>query len=133
MSKLIRLYPRNPQLGFVLRSYTILDPPLRFLVHRGWYQVDDEVADLLVDVPQQERFSTGPKAFMIAEDQAAAKKMDAKVASMVLKAKKLETVGTADAPVPTTRPGAKKKRATEAVSDEEEGKPKTRKKKAAAG
>lgn len=136
MSKLVRLYPRHPQLGFVLRSYTILEPqPLRFLEHRGWYEVDDEVADLLADVPQQERYPTGPKAFMIASDKSEAKAMEERARDAVLKARREETVGTVDEPVKTStpRPGAKK-RATVAVEDDGEDeaptpKPRTRKKK----
>jgi len=133
MSKLVRLYPRHVPLGFVLRSYTILDPPLRFMVHRGWYEVDDAVADMLKDIPQQERYPTGPRAFMIAADKAEAKKLDAKAAEVIAKAVKVEQVGTADEPVKATtaaRPGS---RSTVAVPDEDakEGAPKarTRKKK----
>lgn len=110
MSKLIRLYPRNPQLGFVLRSYTILEPPLRFLESRGWYEVSDEVAAKLKDVPQQDRLPGGARAFLVAADKAEAKELDARVLQMVRKSKKQEQIGTAEEPVAMARPGARTER-----------------------
>lgn len=134
MSKLVRLYPRHPQLGYVLRSYTILDPqPLRFLEVRGWYEVDDDVAEILKGIPQQDRYPGGPKAFMIAADKAEAKAMEERAKEAIRKAVREETVGTVEEPVKVSSPRPGSKRSTVAVpegEDEEAApKPRTRKKK----
>lgn len=130
MSKLVRLHPRHPQLGYVLKSYTLTVPQnLRFVEERGWYEVDDEVADVLKDIPQQERYPNGPKAFLIASTKEEALELEQKAEDAFHKARRTEKVGTADAPVPATaRPGAKKPRATVAASDDDEGaaQPRTR-------
>lgn len=129
MSKLVRLHPRHPQLGYVLKSYTITTPQnLRFVEERGWYEVDDEVADELKDIPQQERYPNGPKAFLIASTKEEAQELEEKAADILHKSRRTEKVGTAAEPVAATaRPGAKK-RATVAASDDDEGaaQPRTR-------
>lgn len=131
---LVRLFPRIPQLGYVLRSYTIQEPrPLRFKVETGWYDVDDDVAAVLKDIPQQSRMPLGPKAFQIAADPEEAAEMEEHFSKMLAKATRKEEVGTTDKPVPTRkRPG--RKRSTVAASDDDKpkGKPRTRKKKPAA-
>ena len=125
---LVRLHPYHPPLGYVLRTLTTLDPPNRFQEKSGWYDIADDVAEKLRKIPQQDRYPTGPRAFMIAEDAEEAREMDEAFQNMILKARKEEPVGTPDAPV--KRPGAKKRKA----ASKKAGTPKarTRKKKAAA-
>lgn len=123
--KLARLYPHDPKRGHVLQNYLATDIPhpsgkgttnLKFVGKRGWYEVTDEQAAALAEAPQYHSgVHTGEgEAFMIADDAAEAKKMDAALEKS--KGREEEKVGTADAPV-QARPGTKTKA---------EGKPKTR-------
>lgn len=129
---LVRLYPYAPRQGFVLKRYTLVNEGLRFLGERGWYEVTEEIAEVLRDIPQQSRHPHGPKAFAIARDSADAKRLDAKIDEILRQAKgEDDRVGTADAPVPATpmkkatRPGTRQASA----GDEEPAKPRTRKRK----
>lgn len=119
MSKLVRLYPYNPRRGWLKQTY--LDPALgerkggmKFVGKRGWYEVSDEVAEELEDVLQREYDLRSGKAFLIAKDAREAKKLDA---DLVDPEDEEASIGTADAPVRSSRPGRRK------------GKPKTRTKK----
>ena len=108
--KLVRLHPYNKRMGWVMRSYTLTGiggVGLRFQGTRGWYEVDDSIADRLRTVPQQERYPVdlgGHTAFLIADDADGAAKIDARIESMQTKHID-ESVGTASAPVRATRPG----------------------------
>ncbi len=105
--KLVRLYPYDKKRGHVLRTY--LDPELglKFVGKRGWYEVSEEVAEAIEDVRQKHSGvgaqRSGP-AFMIADNNKAAKKMDKELAEE--KGEDEDVVGTADAPV-RARPGSK--------------------------
>lgn len=103
MSKLVRLYPRNTKRGWYIQTY--LDPALgvKFLGTRGWYEVDDEVAEKLKGVRQKHYDPRSGLAFMIANDKAEAREMDA---SLVDPDEEEAKVGTADDPVKVkSRPG----------------------------
>ena len=119
MSKLVRLYPHNPRRGWLLQTY--LDPQLggrkggmKFVGKRGWYKVDDDVAEELEDVRQVDTDPRSGPAFLIARDAKHAKKLEEDLADPEDEA---ASVGTADSPVSHSRPGKRK------------GKPKTRTKK----
>lgn len=109
---LVKLYPYDRRMGWIIRSYTITDGnrSTRFQGQRGWYEVDLEVANRLRLVPQEQRYpveSGGKPAFMIAETPAMANEMDEKLTAMRSKSVD-ELVGTVDAPVRAMRPGAVK-------------------------
>lgn len=108
MTVLVRLYPYNKRMGWVMRSFTHTDgkQSLKFVATRGWYEVSEQVADELAKVPQQERFPRGHRAFMIARTADEARELDAQVDESLHK-EVAETVGTADTPVRATRPGLK--------------------------
>ena len=103
MSKLVRLYPRDPKRGWFIQTY--LDPKLgvKFLGTRGWYQVEDEVAEELGNVLQKAYDLRSGKAFMIAKDKAEARELDLSIAEPEEEEAK---VGTAEDPVVMkSRPG----------------------------
>lgn len=95
--KLVRLKTYDQRRGNVLRSYTAFGS--RFLEGRGWYQVDDSVADYLATVRQPPtgnyQADDAPFAFEIATAQEAAA-LDAEEAR-----KRAALAGTASAPLPT--------------------------------
>ena len=119
MSKLVRLYPHNPRRGWLIRTY--LDPALgdrkggmKFVGKRGWYDVSDAVAAELEDVRQVDTDPRSGPAFLIARDAKHAKRLEEDLRDPE---DEEASVGTADAPVKSQRPGKRK------------GKPKTRTKK----
>ncbi len=118
---LVRLYPYNKRRGWLIRTY--LDPQLgtrkggmKFLGHRGWYEVSDEIAAELEDVLQVDTDPRSGPAFLVARNSAHAKKLDAE---LVDPEEEEASIGTADVPV-RQRPGKRKAKA---------GKPKTRQRK----
>jgi hypothetical protein len=126
--KLVKLYPYNKQFGWVLRSYTLTNGknPIRFRgttgsIKSGWYEVEDDFAEELSKVLQQDRYPEGPKAFMVANDREHSADLDRKIAERL--AGKNEKEGNAEAPIRIHRPGLK----TEAKNPT---KPKTRKRQA---
>jgi hypothetical protein len=103
MSKLIRLYPRDPKRGWYIQTY--LDPGLgvKILGTRGWYQVEDDIAAKLKDVKQKAYDPRSGPAFMIANSKEEAREMDAK---LVEPEEEEAKVGTAEDPVKLKpRPG----------------------------
>ena len=119
MPKLVRLYPHNPRRGWFVQTY--LDPGLgerkggmKFVGKRGWYQVTDDVAAELEDVLQKQGDPRSGPAFLIAKDAKHAKVLDAE---LVDPEDEDVSIGTADSPVQSSRPGKRK------------GKPRTRTKK----
>lgn len=107
MSKLVRIAPYNPRQGFVKRRHTILKPrPMRFDVDRGWYEVDDEVAEALRKIPQEDRKPAGLRAFMIATDREDAKRQEDELRNASRRNDE-ESVGTIEEPIKATRPGSK--------------------------
>lgn len=108
--KLVKLYPYNKRMGWVMRSYTLTGVgknSVRFQGERGWYEVEDSIADRLRSVPQQDRYPIdlgGKPAFMIADDTDGAVVLDDRIDSMQSKHIE-ESVGTASTPVRATRPG----------------------------
>lgn len=80
---LVRLKPFNPKRGNVLRSYTAFGT--RFLVGRGWYRVEDTMANYLKGIHQLADDDQSPPAFDIcteaealAIDEAESKKVEEK-------------------------------------------------------
>ena len=59
--KLVRLKPYDPKKGHVLRRYTAFS--IRFDEARGWYRVEDEVAEYLATVHQIPGDEDSPLAF----------------------------------------------------------------------
>lgn len=138
-SKLARLCPYEPRLGFVLKSYSILDGqdeagrpmPMKFLHTRGWHRVTSEVAAKLEKVPQQVRYPYGPRAFMIAASKEEARRLDDEMTARLAESREEVAVGTPEepvemtAPTPAARPGTRAKtrtrtrrsRSMEAASD----------------
>ena len=103
MSKLVRLYPRDPKRGWFIQTY--LDPQMgiKFLGTRGWYEVTDEIANQLKDVRQKTYDPRSGKAFMIASSKEEAREMDLK---LIEPEEEEAKVGTADDPVKVkSRPG----------------------------
>lgn len=108
MAKLVRLYPHAPRVGWVLKTYTLIDggKSIKFVGERGWYEVDDALAEKLEGILQESNKPKGPRAFMVAEDKDDAARLDAE-AKEILSEKKEESIGTVDAPVRLHRPGAR--------------------------
>jgi hypothetical protein len=72
---LVRLKPHDPRRGFVLRRYTYRG--IKFHEERGWYRVDEAVADYLRDVHQVIGDEHSPPAFDVCSDEDA-KAIDAR-------------------------------------------------------
>jgi hypothetical protein len=108
MSKLVRLYPRDPERGWLIQTY--LDPQmgLKFLAARGWYKVSDDQAEELKAVRQKHYDARSQKAFLIADDSDHARELE----ETVLRDPEAEeeNIGTIEAPVETKRPGSRKKK-----------------------
>lgn len=124
MSKLVRLYPKNPHRGWYLQTYLHYQLQMKFVGTRGWYKVSDDVAEKLRDVLQiQEDPRSGP-AFMIAADKEEAAKLEKSLLADPKEADK--KVGTFDEPVSVARPGRATAAAVEAPEKVEEEAPKRR-------
>jgi len=124
---LVRLFPYNPRLGHVLRRFTLAAQGLRFSDDRGWYEVSPEIAALLRDVPQEERFPQR-KAFQIAEDAEEAKQLEEELIGMMRTEERATVVGTASAPLAAIpdRPGARSNDDRQARGAAKPGGPRTR-------
>lgn len=113
---LVRLYPYNKRLGWVMRTFSIADGrrSVKFSSDRGWYRVDDDTPDgkellkKLAAVKQQDRLPDGPAAFMIAADVDEARRMDDKLDELQNRDRD-ESVGTVTAPVQLVRPGTQER------------------------
>ena len=63
MPKMVRIKPYDPQMGQVVRRYTVSAWETRFEEYRGWYLVPDEWADYLATLHQQANNAKSPKLF----------------------------------------------------------------------
>lgn len=78
MPKLVRIKPYNPRAGNVLRKYTLsAHDGMRFDVDRGWYRVDDAIADVLRQVRMIDGDELSPYAFEICDEDEAKRINDA--------------------------------------------------------
>lgn len=112
--KLVKLPPYSKRHRFLLRRVVILNPRMiRFIAERGWYRVEDDVAEAVAELHQIDGDPMSPKAFLIAKDEEEAKQIDARIAKL-LRPKEEDSVGTADAPISAERPGRKKTQEQEA-------------------
>lgn len=102
MSKLVRLYPRNPKKGWFIQIYTDVELNIKFLALRGWYEVEDDVAEKLRQVRQKKYDPRSGPAFLIADDKAHAKELEKTV--LRPPEKDDESIGTTDAPIEAKRP-----------------------------
>lgn len=106
-TKLVRIAPYNPRQGFVKQRHTIMKPrPMRFVEAAGWYEVDEEIAALLAEIPQEERKPGGLKAFLIADDSEHAKQLEYAIRNAARRNEAIQ-VGTTDEPIRAARPGTK--------------------------
>jgi len=69
MSMLVRLKPINERKGFVVRTYMV--EGARFYVDRGWYEVDDSLADKLSNLHQNYDDPDSPPLFDVLSRSAA--------------------------------------------------------------
>lgn len=67
--KLVRLKPYDPKRGHVIRRYTVYS--IRFEERRGWYRVEDEVAEYLKTVHQIYGDEYSPNAFDVCTEEEA--------------------------------------------------------------
>ena len=112
MTKFVRLKPFNPRRGFNLRRYTSLSIGKTFSADRGWYKVDDEVADALAEVSTSGLSLTEAEyqgkdvvcAFDIADSPDHARRIEAQYVAREGRAHKRE-VGTIDTPILATARG----------------------------
>lgn len=126
MSKLVRIVPFNPRIGHVKQRHTIMKPrPMRFDASRGWYEVEDEIAEALRDIPQEERRPGGASAFMIADNAEHARQLE-EALRRAARGQEPEAVGTLEAPIRVSRPGRKAPAAAAPAAKSEEPKPRTR-------
>ena len=105
--KLVRLYPRDPERGWFIQTYVDPQLGLKFVASQGWYQVDDDVAEVLSVVRQKHYDPRSAKAFLIAANADEARKLEVELRPPK---KEGDIIGTADAPVPvlkSTRPGSR--------------------------
>jgi hypothetical protein len=105
--KLVRLYPRDPRRGWFIKTYVNVELELKILGDRGWYLVEDNIAEKLAKVRQKKYDPHSKLAFMIANDKEEAAKMDLMLEDPEEEQKR---IGTADYPVQMKkRPGVKSK------------------------
>lgn len=107
MSKFVRIAPYNPRLGFVKQTHTIIKPrPMKFVEASGWYEVDDDIAEAVKEIPQVDHAPFGTKAFLVADTKEAARAMEAEIRRMA-RSNDEEVVGTPESPIRMSRPGQK--------------------------
>jgi hypothetical protein len=99
--KLVRLYPRNPKKGWVIQTY--VDPfiGLKFVATKGWYEVSDEIAEKLSIVKQKEYDPESKNAFLIANNDKDAKRIEDTVINPRIDEK--SSIGTSNSPIKTDR------------------------------
>ncbi len=71
--KLVRLKPFNAKRGHHMRKYTHGPTRRTFEVDRGWYKVDDDMADYLATVRQTSSDPDSPDAFDVCTEEEAIK------------------------------------------------------------
>ncbi len=69
MTMLVRLKPYAPRRGHVLRRYTYKS--IKFQAERGWYRVEEEVAEYLREIHQIPSDEHSPHAFEVCTEKEA--------------------------------------------------------------
>lgn len=97
--KLIRIKPYNPKIGNVLRRYNLNG--YTFEVERGWYKVDDDVAEYLKGVHQHVELEHSPLAFDVCTEEEAAAIDDREIEAAKVKRASAEPTVVSTAQNPT--------------------------------
>ena len=110
---LVRLKPYDPRRGYVLRRYTYRG--IKFHEERGWYRIDEDVADYLRTVRQVPSDEHAPLAFDV-HTEAEAKALEADEAAATTRKKASapveasSTTTTADLDASSTKDSTSKRR-----------------------